>query len=83
MRGSWIAAVAQVRASLPSLSAEQQELMSPSILLWGERMRLLVFDVGVSVWAVLALLSPRSTAFFEAAALARGRGPGQGHGENP
>ena len=78
MRASWIEAVLRARDELSSLSAEQKELMSPTMLVWGERMRLLAFDVGTTLLALLALLSRRSRAFFEAVGQAKSGISGEG-----
>ena len=78
MRAAWIEAVVRARDGLPSLTPEQLQLMSPSMLLWGERLRLVVLDLAATALAVLALGSRRSRAYFHAAASVRAQGLGEG-----
>lgn len=70
VRTAWIDAIAQARDTMPYMMPQQALLMNPEWLWWGERIRLVVVDIGAIGLAVLALTSRRSKSFFAAAAAA-------------
>jgi hypothetical protein len=70
VRTAWIDAIAQARDTMPYMMPQQALLMNPEWLWWGERIRLVVVDIGAVGLAVLALTSRRSKNFFAAAAAA-------------
>jgi hypothetical protein len=68
VRGMWIAAVVQAKATMPSLLPEHEILMNARWLWWTERARFALVDVGILGMAALALSSHRTRAYFDAVA---------------